>query len=141
MPNWSWQNQTLAYEPGIEQQARVLDESPYRVDQLPGHAKLAALTGFLDQPGANRHRQRRAQPDANDHSQGHPALAVEKGRPIGLARLVVLDTDTRLGLRLAQYQGIVDDQIHSFGREHPVHQLQQAHGKIGDQACARSISL
>lgn len=127
------QDQTLAHEPGIDQQARLRDVISDRVDQLPGHPELAALAGFLDQPGANRHRQGRPQPNSHHQGQGHPALAVHEGRPIGLLGVVVLDTDARPNLRRAGYQRIVDDQIHYVGREHRLHQLQQANGQIDDR--------
>jgi len=34
----------------IDQQTRLLDVTPDRVDQLPCHPELVALPGFLDQP-------------------------------------------------------------------------------------------
>ena len=70
----------LRVEPGIDQQTRVLDVPSDRVDQLSRHPQLAALAPFLDQPRANRRRQRR--PEAYPHHQGqrYPALAVQEGR-------------------------------------------------------------
>lgn len=127
------QNQTAAHEPRIDQQAHVLDLSLDRVHQLPRHPKLAALSRFFEQPGADRDRQRRTEPDANHWSQRDPALAVQERRPIGLVAVIVLDADPRPGLRAARNQRIVDDHIHQLCREHPQHQLQQADRQFRDR--------
>jgi hypothetical protein len=114
-----WKNQRAAHEPGIDQQAHPLDLPPDRVHQLPCHPELAPLARLFEQPRANGHRQRRAQPDANNESQRDPALAVQKGGSIGLVAVIVLDTDSRPELHAARNQRIVEDQGHQFGRAHP----------------------
>ena len=63
--------------------------------------------------------------------QGHPALAVHKGRPIGLPGVIVLDTDPRPGLRRARHQGVVDDQIRHIAGKHRLHQRQQTDRQLG----------
>ena len=127
------QDQTAAHEPGIDQQARLLEMCPDRVEQLSRYPEFAALARFFDQPGANRYCQRRTQSDSHDQGQRDPALAVQKAWPIGLVAVVVLDTDTRSCLRATRNQRIVDDQIHRFAREHSLHQLQQTNRQVRDR--------
>ena len=66
----------------------------------------------------------------HDQCQRDPTLAVQKGRAIGFAAVIVLDADTRLRLRATRNQRIVDNLIHQFVWEEHLHQLQQTDGQV-----------
>lgn len=127
------QNQAFAHEPGVDQQAHLLDVPPDRIDQLPRYSELAALTRLFDQPGANWHRQRRVEPNAHDQYQRDPTLAVQKNGSIGFAAVVLFDTDIWPRFRRARNQRIIDDLIRQFTWKHPLHQLQQTDRQVYDR--------
>lgn len=103
-------DQGAAHVPAVDEQAHALKLSTHRLQQLPGDIEFSALAGFGDQPGAQRHGERRTDPHAQHHGEGDPALAVQEGGSIDSAGMIVAHLGAGGFCRTARHQGIVDDQ-------------------------------